>query len=154
MDYREKTKNMMKPFDFLEQEQFNNSSAYFSYPYCSSFILYNNPNHNMEHNARPEGEKGNSNSLTPICDEPYYEQHSSCCAKSDTDSCSGGGANDAAVEDEEEEEVSLDELLLDGKAKKKIEELAAMVGVRTTEPVVVLTEVVRVLKIMKKITLY
>ncbi|KAL4374783.1 hypothetical protein AHAS_Ahas05G0216300 [Arachis hypogaea] len=108
----------------------------------------------MEHNARPEGEKGNSNSLTPICDEPYYEQHSSCCAKSDTDSCSGGGANDAAVEDEEEEEVSLDELLLDGKAKKKIEELAAMVGVRTTEPVVVLTEVVRVLKIMKKITLY
>ncbi|MED6196161.1 hypothetical protein PIB30_044733 [Stylosanthes scabra] len=134
MDCNEKSKNMM------------NSSAYFSYPYCSSFSLYNNA-------LRPEGEKGNYNSLiTPICDEPYYE-HSSCYAKSDTDSCSEGGVNDAAaVEDEdEEEEVSLDELLLDGKAKKKIEQLAAMVGVKTTEPVVVLTEVVRVLKLMKRI---
>ncbi|MED6184346.1 hypothetical protein PIB30_046501 [Stylosanthes scabra] len=136
MDYcAEKSKNMM-----------NYSSPYFSYPYCSSFSLYNNPNA-----RRPEGEKGNSNShITPIFDEPYYE-HSSCYAKSDTDSCSEGGANDAAAVEDEEGELSLDELLLDGKAKKKIEQLAAMVGVKTTEPVVVLTEVVRVLKLMKRI---
>jgi len=58
---------------------------------------------------------------------------------SDSNSCS-----DAS---DEEEEVSLEELLNDGNAKKKIELLAAMVGVNTTEPAIVLTEVVRALKL-------
>ncbi|QCD85259.1 hypothetical protein DEO72_LG2g5619 [Vigna unguiculata] len=65
------------------------------------------------------------------------EQHS--FEMSDSNSCS-----DAS---DEEEEVSLEELLNDGNAKKKIELLAAMVGVNTTEPAIVLTEVVRALKL-------
>ncbi|KAK7247629.1 hypothetical protein RIF29_42516 [Crotalaria pallida] len=48
------------------------------------------------------------------------------------------------------DEQSLDELLLNGKAKKKIELLAAMVGVDTTDPAIVLTQVVRILKVLEK----
>jgi hypothetical protein len=53
-----------------------------------------------------------------------------------------------------DEEASLNELLLDGKTKKKIELLATMVGVDTTEPAIVLNEVVRVLKVLKAICYY
>ncbi|KAL5079743.1 hypothetical protein RYX36_008164 [Vicia faba] len=56
--------------------------------------------------------------------------------------------------DDEEEEISLNELLLDANIKKKIELLAAMVGVDTTEPAIVLSEVVRVLKALKAISHY
>lgn len=70
------------------------------------------------------------------------EQHS--FQMSDSDSCSEDGGH---APHEEEEELSLDEFLNDGNAKKKIELLAAMVGVNTTEPAIVLTEVVRALKL-------
>ncbi|BAT72849.1 hypothetical protein LR48_Vigan11g085300 [Vigna angularis] len=72
---------------------------------------------------------------------PKEQQHSS--QMSDSDSCS----EDAGDAPHEEEELSLDEFLNDGNAKKKIELLAAMVGVNTTEPAIVLTEVVRALKL-------
>ena len=60
---------------------------------------------------------------------------------SESDSCSEEGGDST-----DEEVMSLDELLNDGKAQKKIEQLAALVGVDTTEPAIVLTEVVRILK--------
>ncbi|CAJ1937008.1 unnamed protein product [Sphenostylis stenocarpa] len=68
------------------------------------------------------------------------EHHSFQMSGSDSCSEEGGDATDV-------EEVSLDELLNDAKAKKKLEQLAAIVGVDTTEPAIVLTEVVRVLKL-------
>ncbi|KAK4283843.1 hypothetical protein QN277_000749 [Acacia crassicarpa] len=75
----------------------------------------------------------------------------SCCAKSDTDSCSQVGDEEEENDDDDNDEVSLDELLQnDAKAKKKIEVLAEMVGVDSTEPVTVLTEVVRVLKHLRR----
>ncbi|KAI9128913.1 hypothetical protein K1719_000396 [Acacia pycnantha] len=76
----------------------------------------------------------------------------SCCVKSDTDSCSQvGDEKEEDDDDDDNEEVSLDELLQnDAKAKKKIEVLAEMVGVDSTEPVIVLTEVVRVLKHLRR----
>jgi len=45
--------------------------------------------------------------------------------------------NNALEDEDDEEEVSLNELLLVGKTKKKIELLAAMVGVDTPEPAIV-----------------
>ncbi|XP_047158679.1 uncharacterized protein LOC124829250 [Vigna umbellata] len=69
-------------------------------------------------------------------------------AKSDTDSCN------EACGDESDEEVSLEELLQDGKTKEKVEVLAAMVGLETTDPATVLNEVVRVLKVLNKINQY
>nr|KYP61642.1 hypothetical protein KK1_016148 [Cajanus cajan] len=75
---------------------------------------------------------GNPNSFQVAPDPKEYSFEVSD-SDSDSDSCS-------------DEEVSLDEFLNDGGTKKKIEQLAAMVGVDTTEPVIVLTEVVRLLK--------
>ncbi|KAL9330146.1 hypothetical protein ACSQ67_005149 [Phaseolus vulgaris] len=46
-----------------------------------------------------------------------------------------------------QEELTLDDFLNDAKTKNKIQQLAAMVGVHTTEPAIVLTEVVRALKL-------
>ncbi|KAK7369919.1 hypothetical protein VNO80_11967 [Phaseolus coccineus] len=74
----------------------------------------------------------------PSFDVPSAPKEHHSFLMSDSDSCS---------EASDEEEVSLDELLNDGKTKKKIEQLAAMVGVDTTEPATVLTEVVRALKL-------
>ncbi|KHN45612.1 hypothetical protein glysoja_031483 [Glycine soja] len=94
----------------------------------------------------------NSNCFTPNEDSSGYcdvlGEHSS--AKSDTDS-SNEGVGDAS---DEEVMMSLDELLFDGKTKEKMELLAAMVGVDTTDPAIVLNEVVRVLKVLKRINLY
>ncbi|KAJ1437980.1 hypothetical protein SESBI_03410 [Sesbania bispinosa] len=78
------------------------------------------------------------------CDVPHEEQLSF----ENSDSGSNSEVGDAS---ESDEEVSLDELLHDGKAKKKIEQLAAMVGVDTTEPAIVLSEVVKLLKHLKRI---
>ncbi|ESW32303.1 hypothetical protein PHAVU_002G310800 [Phaseolus vulgaris] len=52
-----------------------------------------------------------------------------------------------APEASDEEELTLDDFLNDAKTKNKIQQLAAMVGVHTTEPAIVLTEVVRALKL-------
>lgn len=78
----------------------------------------------------------------------YSDVVGETCAKSDTDSCSEVGEVD-----DNDDEVSLDEFLLlsDANAKKKIEVLAKMVGVESTEPGMVLAEVVRVLKHLKRI---
>ncbi|KAI4350821.1 hypothetical protein L6164_005235 [Bauhinia variegata] len=50
---------------------------------------------------------------------------------------------------ESDDDVNLEELLRDAKARKKIELLAALVGVDSKEPAIVLTEVVRVLKYLE-----
>jgi len=80
------------------------------------------------------------------------ESESSFSFTQSEDSSIESGNN--ALEDEDDKEVSLNELLLDGKTKKKIELLAAMVGVDTTEPAIVLTEVVRILRVLKAISHY
>ncbi|CAK8579519.1 unnamed protein product [Lathyrus sativus] len=49
-----------------------------------------------------------------------------------------------------DDETGFDELLNDGKTMNKIEVLAAMIGVDTKEPAAVLTEVVRVLNLLKE----
>ncbi|MCI05040.1 hypothetical protein A2U01_0026089, partial [Trifolium medium] len=74
---------------------------------------------------------------------PHGEHSFENCSDSDSSSEVDGDVSD--------EEVSFDELLLhDEKAKIKIELLASMVGVDTKEPAAVLTEVVRVLKLLKE----
>ncbi|PNY08569.1 hypothetical protein L195_g005096 [Trifolium pratense] len=74
---------------------------------------------------------------------PHGEHSFENCSDSDSSSEVDGDVSD--------EEVSFDELLLhDEKAKNKIELLASMVGVDTKEPAAVLTEVVRVLKLLKE----
>lgn len=80
------------------------------------------------------------------------ESESSFSFTQSEDSSIESGNNALDDEEEEEDEVSLNELLLDGKTKKKIELLAAMVGVDTTEPAIVLTEVVRILRVLKAIS--
>lgn len=158
MDARENSKvlQQLQPID--EQEQYTSPSL--SYPSISLFTP--NP-HSHFSNLYPmfstkefdelkhaRASRGNSNSFIPSEASPGYSdvpgEHS--FEKSVTDSSSEVGG------DSSDEEVSLDELLNDGKAKKKIEQLAAMVGVDTTEPAIVLTEVVRVLKHLKRINQY
>lgn len=134
----------------LDEQEKHTASPYLSYP--NSITLFNpNPqSHNHFSNLYPMFSSKEFNELKNA--KPKYEysfapsegssgEH--YVEKSESDSCSG---------DESDDEVSLDELMLhDGKAKRKIEQLAAMVGVDTTEPAVVLTEVVRVLKHLKRI---
>lgn len=155
MDGRENSKVLQEEQPFGEQGQY--TFPYFSYPSFSLFSSNPHPHFSnlcplfstMEFNElnNAKADKGNSNSFTQSEDSSGYSdvpvEHS--CAKSDTDSSSEAGG------DASDEEMSLDELLFDGKAKKKIELLAAMVGVETTEPEIVLTEVVRVLKLYKRI---
>ncbi|KAK7272712.1 hypothetical protein RJT34_29505 [Clitoria ternatea] len=92
-------------------------------------------------NAGGKVNPGNANSFAPC--EDSCEDHS--CAKSDRDSSSEAGG------DASDDEVNSDELLFDEKTMKKIELLAAMVGVDTTDPAVVLNEVVKVLKVLKRV---
>ncbi|KAK7358354.1 hypothetical protein VNO77_00281 [Canavalia gladiata] len=122
-----------------EQEQYKSNL----YPMFSTMEEFNVQKQN---NSRTN--RGNADSIVPneaSSDDPL-EEHA--FPKSDSDSCSEecGDASD--------EEVSFDELLHDGKAKKKIQQLAAMVGVDSMEPAIVLTEVVRVLKHLKTINHY
>ncbi|WJX54234.1 hypothetical protein P8452_40143 [Trifolium repens] len=77
-------------------------------------------------------------SYVPTHGEHSFENYS------DSDSTS---EEDCDVSDEE---LSFDELLHDKKAKNKVELLAATVRVDTKEPAAVLTEVVRVLKLLKE----
>ncbi|CAL0313861.1 unnamed protein product [Lupinus luteus] len=122
--------------------------------YTSITIFSPNPNtlypmfsameFNLEENARANKSFYNSFAPCGYFDAPF-EKHA--FEKSETDSCSEGGS----VGDESDEEVSLDELLREGKTKNKIEILAAMVGVETNEPEIVLAEVVKVLKHLKRI---
>ncbi|KAK7364009.1 hypothetical protein VNO80_12325 [Phaseolus coccineus] len=145
---------------FGEKELY--TSSLFSFP---SFTLFTPNNHtlfsfcpmfstlefNKLNNARAdEADSGNFNSFTPSEDSSGYCDvlEDLFCAKSDTDS------SNEACGDESDEEVSLEELLLDGKTKEKVEVLAAMVGVDTADPATVLNEVVRVLKVLKRINQY
>jgi len=119
---------------------FSHQQPHNTFPYLSLTTNSNNLDCNVLNNS-------NNKSISflpaePSFDVPYAPMDRHSFEMSDSDSCSeeGGEASD-------EEEVSLDELLNDGKAKKKIEQLAAMVGVDTTEPAIVLTEVVRALKL-------
>ncbi|KAK7290975.1 hypothetical protein RIF29_05793 [Crotalaria pallida] len=84
----------------------------------------------LKNASAAEPDRANSNSFTPTEES---------CAYTVSD-----------VDASESDEVSLDELLLDGRAMKKIELLAAMVGVDSPEPAIVLTEVVRILKVLEK----
>ncbi|CAI8584665.1 unnamed protein product [Vicia faba] len=74
----------------------------------------------------------------PLHGEHSFENNSDSDSSSEVD----GNASD--------DEMGFDELLYDGKTMNKIEVLAAMIGVDTKEPAVVLTEVVRVLKLLKE----
>lgn len=128
------------------------TSSFFSF---SSFTLFT-PNNNTLFSFCPMfstfefNELNNSNSFTPTEDSSGYCDvlEDLSYAKSDTDS------SNEACGDESDEEVSLEELLQDGKTKEKVEVLAAMVGLETTDPATVLNEVVRVLKVLKKINQY
>lgn len=102
-----------------------------------------------------ENTKGNTNRCNSVffvpsegySDVPTREEHSfENYSDSDSSSEVEGDASD--------DDTSLDEVLHDGKAMNKIELLAAMVGVDTKEPAVVLTEVVRVLKLLKRVNQY
>ncbi|KAJ1386772.1 hypothetical protein SESBI_40515 [Sesbania bispinosa] len=146
MEGRENSK-VQHPFG--EQEKY--TSPYYSHPSFSKLcpIMFSTMEFNEVKNAGAEANRGNSsNSFTPNNEDSfgYSEDHS--CDKSDRDSCS------EADGDASDEEVSLDELLFEEKARKKIELLAAIVGVDTTEPAIVLTEVVRVLKVLNTINQY
>ncbi|KAE9613974.1 hypothetical protein Lal_00016551 [Lupinus albus] len=115
-----------------EQEKYTSINFLSSEPHTSFYPMFSTMEFNEQNNARANNKS--------------YHHHS--FDKSETDSCSEGGVGDEC----DDEEVSLDELMLhDGKEKKKIQQLAAMVGVDTTEPVIVLTEVVRVLTHLNRI---
>lgn len=149
------TQNSKLPL--VERPQYN--SQYHSY--SSSFTPFpQNPQTHftnfyplfstMKFNELKNERENRGNAFTPYEEASCYDVGESCCAKSDTDSCSEVG--DYASDDDE---VSVDELLLnDAKSKKKIEVLAEMVGVDSTEPEMVLTEVVRVLKQLKRMNQY
>lgn len=128
----ESTKNskVLHTFSYDQQGQYTS-------PYLSFTMIHSN---NFECNVL----KNNSNSFSPAeasFDVPSIpKEHSFEMSESDSCSEEVGDATD------DEEVMSLDELLNDGKAKKKIEQLAALVGVHTTEPAIVLTVVVRILK--------
>ncbi|KAF1874393.1 hypothetical protein Lal_00030313 [Lupinus albus] len=134
-----------------EQEQYT-SITFFSpnpntlYSMFSAMEFYTNMK-----NINARADKSYYNSFAPCeasCgyfDDPF-EKHA--FQKSETDSCSG---DDECGDECDDEEVSLDELIHEGKTKNKIEKLAAMVGVDTTEAEIVLAEVVRVLKHLKRI---
>ncbi|CAL5186439.1 unnamed protein product [Lathyrus oleraceus] len=137
MDGKENSKvhYQQKLQHFEEKEKY--TSSCFSYPsFNNQCHVFSTMECNELNNAKVEAERESSFSLTPI-EEESIESSSSSNAM-----------------DEEEEEVSLDELFLDGETKKKIELLAAMVGVDTNEPTIVLREVVRVLKVLKTIGHY
>lgn len=131
MDGRENSKVHKKKLQYFgEKEQY--TSSCFSYTnFSKQCHMFSTMQCNEQNNAKAEDEKDNSFSLTT------YE---------DTSIESGSNPLD--------EEVSLNELLLNGKTKKKIELLASMVGVDTTEPAIVLTEVVRVIKVLEAISHY
>lgn len=140
MDDKENSKehHQQKPQHSEEKQKYTSS--------CFSYPSFNNQCHmfftmecNELNNAKVEAERESAFSLTPR--EESSIESSSC-------------SNAMDEEEEEEEEVSLNELLLDEKTKKKIELLAAMVGVNTNEPAIVLSEVVRVLKVLKAISHY
>ncbi|OIW09999.1 hypothetical protein TanjilG_32739 [Lupinus angustifolius] len=131
-----------------EQEQ-NTSMTFFSSELHTFYPMFSTMEFNEQNNARAN--KSYYHSFAP-CEaacgysDACYEKHG--FDKSETDSCSEGGVGDEC----DDEEVSLNELMLHGgKEKKKIEELAAMVGVDSTEPGIVLAEVVRVLRHLKRI---
>lgn len=140
MDGKENSKAhyQQKLQHFEEKEKY--TSSCFSYPsFNNQCHMFSTMECNELNNTKVEAERESSFSLTPI-EEPSIESSSSSSSN--------------AMDEEEEEEVSLDELFLDGETKKKIELLAAMVGVDTNEPAIVLREVVRVLKVLKTIGHY
>ncbi|OIW15116.1 hypothetical protein TanjilG_08603 [Lupinus angustifolius] len=139
-----------------EQEQYT-SITFFSPNPNTLYPMFSAMEFNLKENARAN--KSYYNSFAPCeasCgyfDGPFGKH---VFEKSETDSCSERGSGDDESDEEcddecEDEEVTLDELLHEGKTKNKIEMLAAMVGVDTTEPEIVLAEVVRVLKHLKRI---
>lgn len=141
---------------FGEKELF--TSSFFPF---SPFTLFTPNNHTLfsfcpmfstfEFNElNNSNSNSNFNSFTPNEDSSGYCDvlENLSCAKSDTDS------SNEACGDESDEEVSLEELLQDGKTKEKVEVLAAMVGVETTDPATVLKEVVRILKVLNRINQY
>lgn len=107
-------------------------------------------NFNVLENTKGNTNRCNSAFFVPgegYSDVPTHEEHSfENYSDSDSSSEVDGDASD--------DDSSLDEVLHDGKAKNKIELLAAMVGVDTKEPAVVLTEVVRILKLLKRVNQY
>jgi hypothetical protein len=114
-----------------EKEQY--TSSCFSYPsFLKQYHMFSTMECNELNNAIVEAERESSFSLTQNEDSSIESSSSNAL----------------------DEEASLNELLLDGKTKKKIELLATMVGVDSTEPAIVLNEVVRVLKILKELCYY
>ncbi|KAJ1393535.1 hypothetical protein SESBI_34898 [Sesbania bispinosa] len=138
--------------------QSNDKQEQYTSPYlcCPNTHIHSNNNlypmeFHMLNNIASTAKRANSNlfhvpsgeASSGYCDVPHGEQ-----SFENSDSGSNSEVGDAS---ESDEEVSLDELLHDGKAKKKIEQLAAMVGVDTTEPAIVLSEVVKLLKHLKRL---
>ncbi|AET05229.1 hypothetical protein MtrunA17_Chr8g0390221 [Medicago truncatula] len=134
MDVRENSKELQQLQTFAKQEQYN------IYPM----------NFNVLENTKGNTNRCNSVFFVPgegYSDVPTHEEHSfENYSDSDSSSEVDGDASD--------DDSSLDEVLHDGKAKNKIELLASMVGVDTKEPAVVLTEVVRILKLLKRVNQY
>ncbi|CAL0312500.1 unnamed protein product [Lupinus luteus] len=137
--------------DAKKKEQGQNTSiTFFSSEPHTFYPMFSTMEFNEQNNARAN--KSYYHSFAP-CEaacgysDACFEKHG--FDKSETDSCSEGNVGDEC--DDDDDEVGLDELLHDGKEKKKIEQLAAMVGVDSTEPAIVLAEVVRVLTHLKRI---
>lgn len=146
MDGRKTTKVLQQQQTFHEEEQYTSISFFSPNPH-TLYPMFSTMKFNELKNAKAK--RSNSNSFAPSeasSDDPFGKHDFD---KSDTDSCSEGGCGSCDACDEEE--VSLDELLHDGKTKRKMVQLAAMVGVDTNEPAIVLSEVVRVLKHLKRI---
>lgn len=156
MDATKNSKALLQQMQTFDKQEPYTSPYLLSYPSTSLFTpnypMLTTMEFNVLKNARANTNRGNSNFFAPsegYSDDVPRGEHS-FEDYSHSDSSSEVGCD--ALSDEE---VSLDELLLhDENAKKKIEKLAAMVGVDTTEPAVVLTEVVRVLKHLKRIDQY
>lgn len=131
MDSKENSKGLQQLQTFeINQEQY--TSPYFiSYP--SSITLFTSKSHYVLENTKR---------VLYVPSEGYYDvpRHEEHSFENYSDSSSDVDC------DSSDEEVSLD----DEKTKNKIEVLAAMVGVDTKEPAVVLTEVVRLLKRLKR----
>jgi len=134
MDARENSKELQQQQTFGKQEQYN------IYPM----------NFNVLENTKGNTNRCNSVFFVPsegYCDVPTHDQHS-------FENNSGSDSSSEVHGDASDDDASLDEVLHDGKAKNKIDLLAAMVGVDTKEPAVVLSEVVRVLKLLKRVNQY
>ncbi|KAK7251550.1 hypothetical protein RIF29_34844 [Crotalaria pallida] len=135
-----------------EQEQHTSITLFSPNLNTTLYPMFPTMELNKLKNAKAKRSKYNNNnnnySFAPCEEASFGYSNVPSDEKSETDSCSEEGGDD---DDNEEVSLECEELFHDGEAKKKIELLAAMVGVDTTEPGIVLAEVVRVMKHLERI---